>query len=145
MSKSWIAVRELMPWLPQPPYLVSSGDLPRLRSALREHGFQVFEADAGECSDERSLLVSLGDALLFPDYYGANWAAFDDCIGDMLRENTGRKAVVVVGADALLRADAHAFVRSVHLLSDVVTDVERAAADNFQLEIFFVGNFRGGP
>ena len=141
MSKSWMAVRDLMPWLPLPPYLVSQRDLPRLRSGLREHDFKIFEADADQCSDERSLLVALGDALPFPDYYGANWAAFDDCIGDMLREDAGPTAVLVVGADALLTADVHAFVRSVHLLSEVVADVERAASDGFQFEVFFVGDF----
>lgn len=142
MSKSWIAVRELSPWLSLPPYLVARGDLPRLRTELRDHGFKVFEADAEHCVEERSLLTALGDALPFPDYYGANWAAFDDCIGDMLRENAGPTAAIVVGADALLAADLHAFVRSVHMLSEVVTDVERAASDGFQFEIFFVGDFR---
>lgn len=141
MSESWVAVREVMPWLPLPPYLVVSRDLPRLRSDLGASGFKVFEASAEQCRDERSLLTALGDALSFPDYYGANWAAFDDCIGDMLREHAGRTAVVVVGADALLKADVHAFARSVHLLSEVVTDVEQAASDGFQFEVFFVGDF----
>ena len=141
MSKPWMAVRDLVPWLTQPPYLVGTQDLSRLRSSLRTHGFKVFEADAGRCTDERSLLAALGDALPFPDYYGANWAAFDDCIGDMLREGAGPTGVLVVGADALLKADLHAFVRSVHLLSDVVTDVERASSSGFQFEVFFVGHF----
>lgn len=134
-------MREVIPWLPLPPYLVPSQDLHRLRSELRDHGFKVFEADAEHCTDERSLLTALGDALPFPDYYGKNWAAFDDCIGDMLRENAGPIAVVVVDADALMRADLHAFVRSVHLLSDVVAEVERAASDGFQFEAFFLGDF----
>ncbi|MGH2585288.1 MAG: hypothetical protein ACRDJE_10285 [Dehalococcoidia bacterium] len=59
----------------------------------------------------------------------------------MLRDAAGPTAVVVIAADALLKADVHAFVRSVHLLSDVVADVERAASDGFQFEIFFVGDF----
>ena len=141
MSTPWIAVRDLMPWLSQPPYLVGTQDLSRLRSSLRTYGFKVFEADAERCTDERSLLAALGDALPFPDYYGANWAAFDDCIGDMLREDAGPTAVLVVGADALLEANLHAFVRSVHLLSDVVVDVERAGSSGFQFEVFFVGHF----
>jgi hypothetical protein len=86
MSMTWVAVRELLPWLPPPPYLVPTLELHRLRSDLRAHGFNVFEADAGKCSDERGLLTALGDALPFPDYYGRNWAASDDCVGDMLRE-----------------------------------------------------------
>ena len=141
MSKPWKAVRDLVPWLPQPPYLVGTQDLSRLRSGLRNNGFKVFEADAERCTDERSLLAALGDALPFPDYYGANWAAFDDCIGDMLREEAAPTAVLVVGAEVLLKANLHAFVRSVHLLSDVVTDVQRASSSGFQFEVFFVGQF----
>jgi hypothetical protein len=141
MPTPWKSVRDIAPWLPQPPYLVEKQDLSRLRSALRDHGFKVFEADADRCTDERSLLAALGSALPFPDYYGANWAAFDDCIGDMLREEAGATAVIVVGADSFLKASLHAFVRAVHLLSDVVVDVERAGSGGFQLEIFFVGDF----
>lgn len=139
MPRDWIAVSEVVPWLNSPPYFVAPTDLSRLRSELRNAGFKVFEADADHCTDERSLLVALGDALPFPDYYGANWAAFDDCIGDLLREGAGPTALIVSGVDALLGADMHAFVRSVHLLSDVVTDVERANSDDFQFEVFFVG------
>ena len=139
MPRNWIAVPDVLPWLTSPPYFVAPTDVSCLRSDLRDAGFKVFEADADHCTDERSLLIALGDALLFPDYYGANWAAFDDCIGDLLREGAGRTALIVSGVDALLGADMHAFVRSVHLLSDAVTDVERANSDDFQFEVFFVG------
>lgn len=75
-----------------------------------------------------------------PDYYAPNWDAFDDCVGDLLRGDAGRVAVVVAGIDTLLRHDAHTFARSVHLLLGAVTDVERAAGA-FQLEFVFVGDF----
>lgn len=141
MPRHWIAVREVIPWLPLPPSFVAPGDLPRLRSELRAARFKVFEADADRCTDEQSLLVALGDALPFPDYYGGNWAALDDCVGDLLREGAGAMAVIVLGLETLLRADVHAFVRSVHLLSDVVSDVERVGTGDFQFEVFYVGDF----
>lgn len=145
MASTWIPVREVLPWLPLPPYFVTSADLPRLRSGLRDAGFNVFEADAELCTDERSLLVALGDALPFPDYYGANWAAFDDCISDLVREDAGPTALLVVGLDALLRSNPHAFARSVHLLLDVVTDVERIGSAGFQFEVFVVSELGAEP
>lgn len=145
MASTWISVREVLPWLPLPPHFVTPTDVSRLRSGLRDAGFKVFEADAERCTDERSLLVALGDALPFPDYYGANWAAFDDCISDLVREDAGPTALVVVGLDALLRSNLHAFVRSVHLLLDVVTDVERIGSAGFQFEVFLVGEFGAKP
>ena len=140
MAGTWIAVRQSLPWLTTPPYLVDVSELPRLRSDLRAAGFHVFDAFAAESTTERSLLLALGDALAFPDYYGANWAAFEDCVSDLVRESAGPTAVVIVGSDALMRADLHAFVRSVHLLLDVVSEVERIGGD-FQFEVFFGGSF----
>jgi hypothetical protein len=136
----WIAAQEAVPWLSLPPYFVAESQRSRLRDALHEAGFEVFEADAKSSSTERQLLLSVGDALAFPDYYGANWAAFDDCLGDLLRADAGSVALVIVGIDTLMRSDPHAFVRCVHLLLDAVAEVERAAA-GFQFEVFFVGEF----
>jgi hypothetical protein len=33
--------------------------------------------------DKEELLVRMGRALGFPDYYGANWDAFDECLRDL--------------------------------------------------------------
>jgi hypothetical protein len=145
MASTWISIREVLSWLPQAPSFVSSADVPRLRAGLRDAGFKLFEADVELCTDERSLLVALGDALPFADYYGANWAAFEDCISDLLREAAGPTALLVVGVDDLLRSNLHAFVRSVHLLLDVVADVERISPAGFQFEVFFVGEFGAEP
>ena len=137
--ENWISVKEHIPWLKTPPYFVATSDMSRLQSKLQEIGFKVFEADAR--ANEEELLVSLGEALEFPDYYGANWAAFEDCVGDLLREGVGAVAVLIMGADRFMRSDIHGFVRSVHLLQDVVTEVQRAATGGFQFEVFFVGDF----
>lgn len=141
---NWIAVREALPWLPPPPYLVDSGQAAQLREELRRIGFKVFEADAESCADERGFLLAIGDALGFPDYYGANWAAFEDCLGDLLRDDAGHVALLVVGADTLMRSDLHAFVRGVHLLQEAVTEVERMQPEQFQFEVFHVGEFARG-
>lgn len=136
-----IAVREVVPWLPLPPYLIRPVDVDRLRDKLRDAGFKVFIADAETCVDERALLLAIGDALGFPDYYGANWAAFEDSLGDLMRDGAGYVALVVIGVETLMRSDLHAFVRSVHLLLDAVAEVERAQPVNFQFEVFLVGEF----
>lgn len=137
---SWVSLRDLHSALTAPPYFVSPHEVVDLKSALCAAGFNVFDADVASRTDERGLLTALGDALGFPDYYAPNWDAFDDCVGDMLREDAGRVVVMIIGIDTLLKHDTHAFVRSVHLLLDAVADVERAAGA-FQLEFVFVGDF----
>lgn len=138
---SWIAVRQVIPWLPAAPYLVAPSDLANLVALLRPAGFAVFEADVESCKDERGLLAQLGDALGFPEYYGVNWGAFEDCLGGLLEENRQRMAVILTGVDTLVRADLHAFVRTVHLLQSYVTEVERRTGGRVQFEVFFVTDF----
>jgi RNAse (barnase) inhibitor barstar len=109
---------------------------------LRSAGFEIGEADASTVQDERGLLLLLGAALGFPDYYRPNWDAFDDCVGDLMRESAAPTALLITSADHLLAANVHAFVRVVHLLTSVVETTERDGG-HFRLEVFFIGEWEG--
>ncbi|HNA30183.1 MAG TPA: barstar family protein [Thiobacillaceae bacterium] len=39
--------------------------------------------DGRGLKDKASLLAALGRALDFPDYYGGNWDALEECLGDL--------------------------------------------------------------
>ncbi len=39
--------------------------------------------DGKTLKDKDSLLIALGRALDFPDYYGINWDALEECLADM--------------------------------------------------------------
>lgn len=132
----WIPLRSIAPWLPQQPYLVDPSDLTRLRSVLRAAGFALAETDVDGAADERAFLGLLGGALGFPDYYRPNWDGFDDCVGDLMRDSAEPIAVLIENSDEMLRANQHAFVRSVHLLQDVVESVSQDHGC-FRLEVFF--------
>jgi len=41
-----------------------------------------FDVDLSTCSERKRLLERLGAALDFPDWYGANFDALADCLGD---------------------------------------------------------------
>jgi RNAse (barnase) inhibitor barstar len=137
----WIAVNEAVSWLStSEPYFVSSADAARLRGDLLTAGFDVRQLDGRDVRDERTLLVQLGRALSFPDYYGQNWDAFIDCVGDLAEMASTPIALVWLKADGLLMVDPHAFVRSVHLLLMAARDI-RLSDVGFQLEYFFVGDW----
>ena len=137
----WTPLRSLVPWLPLPPYLFDEEQLPNIRHELREVGFEVAEVDASSIRNERDLLAALGSALNFPDYYRPNWDAFDDCVGDLMRDESAPVALVVVGAHALLAASPYDFVRALHLLYTVVEAVERDAGA-FRLEVLLPGDWK---
>lgn len=50
---------------------------------LRGHGYRVIELDASAWHAERDMHSDLASALDFPDYYGHNLNALNDCLGDV--------------------------------------------------------------
>ncbi|WP_404962113.1 barstar family protein [Streptomyces sp. 147326] len=98
---------------------------------LDEHGYQVTSLDAAAWSSKGDLLRGIGAALDFPDYYGCNFDAFNDCFGDVAAyaaygidpEATG---LVLVFTDFDVFAAAHP--ESAHVILDIVADNARRAA-----------------
>jgi hypothetical protein len=60
-------------------HFTGADDAARVRQQLTG-GFCVVEMEAGPAGH---LLADLGKALRFPDYYGDNWDALDECLRDL--------------------------------------------------------------
>ncbi len=56
--------------------------------------------DALRLQDKATLLAELGRALDFPDYYGANWDALEECLAD-LSWHEGAVRLLITHADTL--------------------------------------------
>lgn len=56
---------------------------------LTEHGYQVCRMVASNWADESDLHRDLAEALHFPDYYGRNLDALNDCMSDVVAGNYG--------------------------------------------------------
>ncbi len=67
-----------------------NSDLARLRA----EGYEVVDFDCAEWPDELAMHREFKEALRFPDDYGMNLDAFNDCIRDFRPEGSG--AVVVL-------------------------------------------------
>ena len=73
---------------------------------LRAHGYQVTGLDASRWSAEDDLHRDIAAALSFPDYYGRNLDALNDCVRDVVSQDYGWApgttglAVVLAGYDA---------------------------------------------
>ncbi|EFM10710.1 Barstar (barnase inhibitor) [Paenibacillus curdlanolyticus YK9] len=55
---------------------------------IREEGFDVYIFDC-ESWDRNSCLLEIGNTLEFPDYYGRNLNAFNDCLSDIVPSGEG--------------------------------------------------------
>jgi RNAse (barnase) inhibitor barstar len=59
------------------------GELANFDAALLEQGVVSLEMDGRGAGSNEELLARLAEALRFPDYFGQNWDAVDDCLCDM--------------------------------------------------------------
>jgi RNAse (barnase) inhibitor barstar len=77
------------------------------------------------CRTKRGLFRRFSEALKFPDYFGKNWDAFEECLTDLEWLNAEGYLIIVSDADALLAKndeDYKTFVR-------IVTKAGQAWAD----------------
>jgi RNAse (barnase) inhibitor barstar len=95
-------------------------------AALREAGLHVAELDGGSISSKEDLMDAVAAALEFPDYFGGNWDALDECLRDLGTWLPAEGYVVVVaGAEGFWRRSpelAGMLVRAWLDASDVWTE-----------------------
>lgn len=77
------------------------GPMPKLAGMIR--------LDARRHPAKEDMLDALGKSLHFPDYYGANWDAFEECLQD-LSWWEGPIVVAIGHADALALADLNTLI-----------------------------------
>lgn len=54
-----------------------------IEEAAREAGLAVFRIDIGSAGDKKALLDRIAKVAQFPDWFGYNWDALNDCLGDL--------------------------------------------------------------
>jgi RNAse (barnase) inhibitor barstar len=57
--------------------------MPGLLAAADKSGFAIIRIDLSAVRDKRTLFERLATALKFPDWFGRNWDALADCLGDL--------------------------------------------------------------
>jgi RNAse (barnase) inhibitor barstar len=64
-------------------YHTSQQGMHDLLTAAEDSGFAIFRIDLATVRDKRALHERLAAALEFPDWFGHNWDALADCLGDL--------------------------------------------------------------
>lgn len=54
-----------------------------VRSSAQEAGFTLFEIDLSEAHSKGALLAALAQAIAAPEWFGNNWDALADSLGDL--------------------------------------------------------------
>ena len=85
-------------------YHLPSSGVEALREAAGSLGFPCFEVDLGQSGDSGNLaaaLEALGRGLGFPQWYGANLDALNDCLTDFSWNEAPGYVIILSGADTL--------------------------------------------
>ena len=117
-------------------HVLPATDEVELQRVLERHAFEVRLLEGERIHDEASFFDAVSAALLLPPHFGRNWAALDDCLGE-LADATPRLALVWRDVDHSLARDAQTVLNAV-LAFDAVCNVWSS-----QLEVFLLGSSPG--
>ena len=77
--------------------------------------------DGNEISNLNELFTGFSSAFKFPDYFGNNWAAFDECINDLDRLNADSYILILENMDSILK-DEQNFDILIRILRDTARE-----------------------
>ena len=118
-------------------YRVANADVPR--EAAREAGLALFEVPLDGLEDKNALLRQFATVLAFPEWFGGNWDALEDCLADLSWCKAGGYVLLVHGAAAFAARCAGDY--------GVLIDVLGACAQSWRergVPFFAVCEDRGG-
>ncbi|WP_433289369.1 barstar family protein [Micromonospora sp. CA-244673] len=104
--------------------------LDRTKEWLRGHGYQVTHLDASGWATEEAMHRDMAAALCFPDYYGRNLDALNDCMRDVVSYEYGWLPEAAGLALVFTSYDTFAThcPRSAQILLDIMADHSRTAS-----------------
>jgi hypothetical protein len=97
---------------------------------LTVHGYQVTSLDASQWFTEHDMHRDISAALGFPDYYGRNLNALNDCMSDVVSQIYGWAPEATGLALAFIGYDGFAARcrRAAQIVLDIMADQSRSAA-----------------
>ncbi len=144
----WLDMYRLFPGLRG--YLIHTVDIATesLVEKLSALGFTIYTIDGLRILDEKTFFEEVARALTFPEYFGHNWDAWDECLGDFGRSLTAdRVAIVWTDADRAMEADAQTFLQAVcdlFRLAMGASSLKKASPEQpKQVEVFLLGQRQG--
>jgi len=84
-------------------------------------GYGVYRIDLAEIADKADLMGHLQEVMDFPEWFGRNWDALEDCLTDMSWHDVVGYVLLIEGGAELRRREKPLF--------NTLVDVLKAAAD----------------
>ncbi|MBI1785573.1 barstar family protein [Candidatus Sumerlaeota bacterium] len=87
-------------------------------SWLAQNGYQIYRLDCAKWNSKSRALKELGAGLRFPDYYGQNLDALNDCLSDLEIPNNGGCAIVLLHYDKFAKVNRAVAQAILDILAD---------------------------
>lgn len=144
---SWVDLHAELPGLRGGRIHVTPASLEaRVREVLVRYGFDVRTLEGSRIADEGSFFEEAARALPLPEYFGHDWDALDDGLGDLQEGSHRRVAFLWRDVDRSLEADAQVVVNGILAFEWAAAhpDADRVGdAEPLQLEVFLFGRTPG--
>jgi RNAse (barnase) inhibitor barstar len=109
----WHSVKS--PWVHV--LVVRDGESPE-QAVVPTAGFSVTVVRGSKCKTREGLFVEFARALSFPDYFGHNWDAVEECLADLEWLPARGYVVIVTDAEQVLTKDDEDYPTFIDILND---------------------------
>ncbi len=92
---------------------------PDARALAAAAGVDIVQISLADVGDKGALLERFATALDFPEWFGANWDALEDCLEDLSWRADGTRLLVIEGFEPLAAGARDDFAVLLDLLRDV--------------------------
>lgn len=83
-----------------------------------DSGFHIFTIDVEDIKTKQELLRAFAVTLSFPDYFGHNWDALEECVRDLAWLPPGNLLLIFQNGDSLLSLGAKEFSVLISILGE---------------------------
>jgi RNAse (barnase) inhibitor barstar len=80
-----------------------------IESAAHEHEYAMWQVDCSGVATKEGLLRAIAETLAFPDWFGENWDALEDCLTDLSWHDASGYVLVLENCGALSRTNPEVF------------------------------------
>jgi RNAse (barnase) inhibitor barstar len=95
-----------------------AGGLTALVRAARAAGVRLHRIDLRTCRDKADLLKAIATGLAFPAWFGHNWDALADCLGDLSWHAARHLVVVFEHAESLIDAAPGDYLTALEIFAE---------------------------
>jgi len=98
--------------------LEDAASIKELEELAKQFSYSFFHLDGTNIDDKERFLNHAAAALRFPNYFGANWDAFEDCLTDMSWHETHGFVILYDHFETFAEHSPDQFKRALEILRD---------------------------